>query len=120
MLAPSLLPTLTWTPPTEITPDTPKKGQSIGSKILSDIQAVARGSARIAPLTTAGEPAATTPQNTKFDENALWREKARACEESKDFLAAAVCYNFLNDVSNSARCYRQAAAQLKMKEGKGE
>jgi hypothetical protein len=124
MLAPALLPTLAWTPlpgsPTEITPDTTKKGQSIGSKILSNLQAGTRGPATTPPQTATREPVAPTPRNVKLDETDLWREKARACEEAKDFLAAAVCYNFLNDVSNSARCYRQAATQLKTKESGGK
>lgn len=120
MLAPSLLPTLTWTPlpglSAEVTPDAPKEGQPIGGKILSYIQAAFGEPTKPTPLTTDREPVATAPHNAGLDENALWREKARACEESKDFLAAAVCYNFLNDVANSARCYRQAAAQLRTRE----
>jgi hypothetical protein len=171
MLAPSSLPTLTWTslpePPTETIPDTTKKDQTIGGRILSGLQTVIGGPTTppstptretsitppptptggaihtppptptrrtsITPLPTPTGGAIHTPpptptrgataippQNARLDENTLWREKARACEESKDFLAAAVCYNFLNDVVNSARCYRQAATQLKMKERKEE
>ncbi len=105
MLAPSSLPALAWTPPepmpsTETAPDRTKKSSFPARKAQIPVR----------------EPVAPTPQNAKLEEAALWREKARACEESKDFLAAAVCYNFLNDVTNSARCYRQAATRLRTKE----
>lgn len=113
MLAPSLLPILAWTsppaPPAEIPPpDKTKKSRSGGGRVISH------------PQITEKEPATTPPQHAKLEEAALWREKARACEESKDFLAAAICYNFLNDVNNSARCYRQAATRLSTKAREGK
>ena len=33
---------------------------------------------------------------------------------------AAICYKFVNDMSNSARCYRQAAMALQAKKREGE
>lgn len=38
------------------------------------------------------------------------REQAQSYEAAQDFLAAALCYDLLDDKGNSARCYRQAAA----------
>jgi hypothetical protein len=110
MLAPSSLPVLAWTPPpepalsTETSADKTKKSSLPARKAQTPVR----------------EPVASVPQNAKLEETALWREKARACEESQDFLAAAVCYNFLNDVTNSARCYRQAASRLRAKENEGK
>jgi len=57
---------------------------------------------------------------TKLDLAAYWHEQARAYEDAKDFLAAAVCYSFLNDVSNSARCYRLAAVASSTRKQQGE
>ena len=132
MLAPAALPALTWAPlteqPAEAVPDATKKTPSIVSRILPGFRAgtrepavtspqpAARGSATTPPQTTTREVSAAPQQQANLDEAAFWREKALACEEAKDFLSAAVCYNFLNDVSNSARCYRQAATQLRAKE----
>jgi hypothetical protein len=110
MLAPSSLPVLTWTPPPEPVPST----ETSPDKTRKSPYPARR------TQTPVSEAVVPTPQNTKLEEAALWREKARACEESRDFLAAAVCYNFLNDVTNSARCYRQAATRLRTKENEGK
>ena len=110
MLAPSSLPALAWTPPPEPMPSTEPSPERTKKSSIP---------ARKAHIPVR-EPVVPTPQNAKLEEAALWRAKARACEESKDFLAAAVCYNFLNDVTNSARCYHQAAARLRTKENEGK
>jgi hypothetical protein len=111
LVIPPTLPTLTWIPqsePSEATPaDKTKKEKSFRERILPKLPA------------PSSEGVVRAPRN-KVDESALWREKARACEELKDYLSAAVCYNFLNDLSNSARCYHLAAIQLKTQERAGE
>jgi len=40
------------------------------------------------------------------------QDQARACEEAKDFLGAALTYSILKDTVSSARCYRQATELL--------
>ncbi len=112
MLAPSSLPPLIWTPqsePPEATSlEKTKKEKPFRERILSRLPA------------PSPEGAVATPRNNKVEESVLWQEKARACEEVKDFLSAAVCYTFLNDLHNSARCYHLAAIQLKTQERVGE
>ncbi|MCP4702203.1 MAG: hypothetical protein GY862_35890 [Gammaproteobacteria bacterium] len=49
----------------------------------------------------------------KTDLNAISRERARNYEEQEDYLAAAVCYNMLDDAANSARCYRKTVWELR-------
>lgn len=43
---------------------------------------------------------------------AYLREQAVAYEAAGDFLAAALCYDFISDAGNSARCFQQAVAAV--------
>ncbi|HLW03751.1 MAG TPA: hypothetical protein VKT82_34205 [Ktedonobacterales bacterium] len=100
------LPQLRWTAPPE-----PRR-EVRPSPQTSDRSALA-GLLRVRPGKQAAE--SKPGQKGQLDEAAHWREQARIYEEVQDFLSAALCYNLLHDVANTARCYRQAADELRAK-----
>jgi len=99
------LPELRWTPPPAPPAQPPSEEQEKGlfQKILK------RG--RHGPVQEPPPEVPTAPP-ADFDPQTVWREQAKAHEEASDFLTAAVCYSLLNDMSNSARCYRLAMAAV--------
>ncbi len=79
-----------------------------------------RGSTDKEPGEIAPPYEAPVAQDAQLDISSHLRGQARAYEEADDFLAAALCYSLLNDASNSARCYRRAAALSTAKTGARE
>jgi len=90
------LPELHWTPPPEPPPETGPQAESAQTQ-GGPLPSVTSDSGRPAP---------------EADPTVHWRQRARAYEEAKDYLSAAVCYSLLDDQGNSARCYRRAAAAI--------
>ena len=106
------LPDLRWKHP----PAPPMDEQRLPSRVRDLLR---RGQAEQVPREGGRPTAPTAEQEVELDMPGYLRRQARAYEEAKDFLAAAVCYSLLNDVSNSARCYRQAAALSASTRGRG-
>ncbi len=103
------LPELPWTaPPARLTKvETPDVLETAPISPEGDwpagLPSIMPGSSR-----PAFEPASPTPDEEALDVGAYLRDQARAYEKAQDFLAAALCYDFLADTNNSGRCYRRA------------
>ena len=101
------LPDLVWIPPSPPSGEAqPGPAQRKTDSALSRI---------FRPQNAAGpraEPQAAVPSmpTPEFDSATHWRQQAHAYEEASDYLAAAICYSLLNDVSNSSRCFRSAVS----------
>jgi hypothetical protein len=100
----STLPPLRWT-----SPPRPKREKTVQQEESRIQQPSAISFNSAVPEMNTQTQVQIKKETAQFDSEMFWREQAKDYETQGDYLAAAVCYSFLEDSANAARCYRHAA-----------
>jgi hypothetical protein len=105
---PAKLQELKWTPIINEQKEDVKKKQAKKGMIRNLFNKKKKGHPEIPKQT----PAATEDKTTQMP----LRKQAVIYEQENDFLSAAICYSMLNDMPNSARCFRSASESITLED----